>query len=100
MAILDDLIGNDAPLTAMADRATVNAQVAMLIFEARTRAGLTQRQLADLIGSRQPVIARLEDAEYQGHSLSMLQRIAAALRRRLVIRLAPVKGKLSLRKAG
>jgi len=37
----------------------------------------------------QPVIARLEDADYQGHSLTMLQRIAAALNQRLDIRFKP-----------
>jgi hypothetical protein len=42
-----------------------------------------------LIGSKQPVIARLEDADYDGHSISMLQRIAAALGKRLDIRLLP-----------
>lgn len=48
-----------------------------------------QTQLARLIGTSQPTIARLEDADYQGHSLSMLQRIAAALHRPLVISLGP-----------
>ncbi len=54
-----------------------------MINDARTKAGLSQGQLAALIGSKQPVIARLEDADYEGHSLTMLQRIAAALEQRL-----------------
>ena len=37
-------------------------------------------------GNLHSVIARLEDADYQGHSLSMLQRIASALNKRLEIR--------------
>jgi len=57
-----------------------------MIYEARTRAKLSQRQLAELVGTRQPVIARLEDADYRGHSLSMLQRIARALNKRLDVR--------------
>jgi hypothetical protein len=36
------------------------------------------------------VIARLEDAEYEGHSLSMLKRIAQALNQRLEIHLSPI----------
>jgi predicted transcriptional regulator len=50
-----------------------------MIYDARTKAGLSQSELAVLIGSKQPVIARLEDGDYKGHSLTMLQRIAAAL---------------------
>ena len=78
----------------LVERATVNAYVAKLIYDARTQAGLTQRQLAGLIGTKQPVIARLEDADYDGHSLSMLRRIADVLNRRLEIRLSPVKREL------
>jgi transcriptional regulator with XRE-family HTH domain len=67
----------------------VNAHVARMIFELRTDAGLTQRQLADLVGTTQSAISRLEDADYEGHSLSMLQRIAGALNRRVSVRLVP-----------
>jgi transcriptional regulator with XRE-family HTH domain len=44
----------------------------------REDAGLTQTELARKIGTTQSVIARLEDAEYAGHSLAMLERIARA----------------------
>jgi len=51
--------------------------LALLVREMREGAGLTQVELAKRIGTTQSVIARLEDAEYRGHSLSMLERIAA-----------------------
>jgi ribosome-binding protein aMBF1 (putative translation factor) len=86
--ILDDIIRGDAHTRELVEHATVNALVAKLIFDARTKAHLTQKQLADLVGTRQPVIARLEDADYDGHSLTMLQRIAKALNLRVEIRLA------------
>jgi ribosome-binding protein aMBF1 (putative translation factor) len=89
VVILENLIKDDPKTRELADEATVNAIVAKLIFEARTEADLTQAQLADLVGTQQPVIARLEDSDYEGHSLTMLQRIAKALDRRLEIRLAP-----------
>jgi transcriptional regulator with XRE-family HTH domain len=54
-----------------------------MIYDARAQAGLTQEQLAKRVGTKQPVIARLEDADYEGHSLNMLQRIAKALNRTL-----------------
>ena len=75
----------DPELEVMVAEASINAEVAQLIYEARTKAGLTQKQLAELVGTKQPVIARLEDADYEGHSLSMLQKIARALNQRVVI---------------
>ena len=60
----------------------------------RLRAGLTQRQLAKLVGTTASATCRLEDAEYAGHSLAMLNRIASALKQRVEIRFVPIaKGK-------
>ena len=78
-----DILGSwnkgDSALQRMIAEERSNAAVARQIYELRTARGLTQRQLADLVGTKQPVIARLEDADYEGHSLSMLSRIADAL---------------------
>ena len=52
--------------------------LALLVREMREDAQLTQAELARKVGTTQSVIARLEDAEYTGHSLTMLERIAAA----------------------
>ena len=89
--ILDRMTGDDEELRQMIAEETTNAEVARLIYEARTAAGLTQAELAALIGTKQPVIARLEDADYEGHSLSMLQRIAAALNQRLELHFVPLE---------
>ena len=89
MRIIDRITGDDAELGDMIAEETVNIRVARLIYEARTAAKLTQQELADLIGSKQPVIARLEDADYEGHSLSMLDRIATALGKRVEISFVP-----------
>lgn len=64
-------------------------RIAQMVFDARSAAGMTQKQLADAVGTTQSVISQLEDAEYEGHSLSMLRRIAKALHRRVEIRLVP-----------
>ncbi len=71
-----------------------NDQVARKIVALRTQAGLTQRQLAKLVGTTASVICRLEDADYEGHSLAMLNRIAAALNRRVEIRFVPAERRL------
>jgi ribosome-binding protein aMBF1 (putative translation factor) len=52
--------------------------LALLVREMREDADLTQAELAKKVGTTQSVIARLEDAEYTGHSLTMLERIATA----------------------
>ncbi len=65
--------------------------VAQLIYEARTARGLTQKELADRIGTKQSAIARLEDADYDGHSLSMLQKIAGALNQRVEIKFSEIE---------
>ena len=87
--ILERLTGDDPELREMIAEETVNAQVARMIYEARTAAGLTQKQLADLVDTQQSTIARLEDADYEGHSLSMLRRIAEALNQKLQVRFVP-----------
>ena len=84
--ILDRTMGDDSQLRHLASEAMVNAEVAQLIYEVRIKSKLTQKQLAELVGTTQSVIARLEDADYEGHSLSMLHRIAAAVKMRLEVR--------------
>ena len=74
LTIIDRMIGDDSELRAMIDEERAGAEIAQLIHDVRRRAGLTQKQLADLVGTSQPAIARLEDADYKGHSLAMLRR--------------------------
>lgn len=91
LKILENIHRHDPELQEMVITASINAEVAQLIYEARTQAGLTQKQLADLVGTKQPVIARLEDADYEGHSLSMLQKIASALNKQVKISLTSIE---------
>jgi ribosome-binding protein aMBF1 (putative translation factor) len=94
--ILDRMIGNDRELRRLIEQETVSSHVASLIYEARERARLTQGELARLVGTTQSAIARLESADYRGHSLSMLVRIASALGERVEVKLVPrAKGRRS-----
>jgi ribosome-binding protein aMBF1 (putative translation factor) len=87
LEILDRMfVGSDPARREAADKAFEDAIVGKLIYDARQAAGLTQVQLAKLVGTDQAVISRLEDADYEGHSLAMLRRIAQALGKRLDIR--------------
>jgi predicted transcriptional regulator len=69
----------------------INAEIARKIYELRTKAGLTQQELASRVGTTKSAISRLEDADYEGHSLSMMKRIAEALDKRIEIRFLPAK---------
>lgn len=73
------------------EEARANEEIARKIYELREAAALTQTQLAKLIGTTASVICRLEDADYEGHSLAMLRRIAGALNQRVEIRFIPVR---------
>src|SRR5205809_5897182 len=78
---------------AALEEARANDEVARKINALRRDAGLSQRELAKLVGTTASVICRLEDADYDGHSLAMLRRIAAALDKRIEIRFLPLKSK-------
>lgn len=84
----DRFIGDDPAKIDAFEVAKSNAEVALAIYQLRVKARMTQTELARIVGTTPSVISRLEDADYDGHSLSMLKRIAAALGRRVVIRFA------------
>jgi len=75
---------------ALLEEERANATVARQIYDLRTDAGLSQRELAKMVGTTASVICRLEDADYDGHSLAMLRRIAAALDKRIQISFLPL----------
>ncbi len=78
-------VKDDPERKAALQEERVNAEVARLIYDMRTAAGLSQQQLAELIETTQSVISRLEDADYEGRSLSLLERIATALNQKLTV---------------
>ena len=80
-------------MAALVRKERAKADVAQQLFDLRSRAGLTQKGLADLIGTTASVICRLEDADYEGHSLGMLYRIADALQSAVEIRFVPLGSK-------
>jgi DNA-binding XRE family transcriptional regulator len=75
------------------EEARASAEVARKVYELRTKAKLTQKELAARVGTTASVISRLEDDDYEGHSLAMLRRIASALNKRVEIRFVPLKSK-------
>jgi ribosome-binding protein aMBF1 (putative translation factor) len=89
--ILDHMHGSDPAYRADLEREKNRVRAACAIYEARTAAGLTQAQLAERVGTTQSVIARLEGADYEGHTLRLLDRVAAALGQRVEVAFVPAE---------
>src|SRR5450432_514476 len=91
----DELIGKDPERQASFEQEVVNVEAAQLIHEMRAKAGISQRELARIVGTTASVICRMEDAAYEGHTLAMLRRIAEAMNRRIELRAVPIKPRRS-----
>jgi ribosome-binding protein aMBF1 (putative translation factor) len=89
--LYEELIGDDAAAQEEFEEGLVNIEAAQLIHDMRSKAGLSQRELARKVGTSASAINRLESADYEGHTIAMVRRIATALNRRLELRAVPVK---------
>lgn len=56
-----------------------------LIYDLRTGAGFSQRELAERMGTTQSVISRLEEGGGTKNRIDTLARVAAALGRHLIV---------------
>jgi ribosome-binding protein aMBF1 (putative translation factor) len=89
LKIINSMMKNDPELQEMVRESSISAQVADIVYQARESAGLSQEQLAELVGINPSVIAKLEDAEDLVDCLSILAKITVALDWHLEIRLIP-----------
>ena len=94
LKLLSRLTGDEPAMRALVEHERANLEIARKLYELRTKAGLSQAELATRAGTTQSVIARLEDADYEGDSLSMLNRFAAAVKKQVEIRFVPARRKL------
>jgi len=83
----------NARRTAALEQERVNAKIARDIYRLRQKHKLTQKELAAKVKTTPSVISRLESADYPGHSLNMLQRIAAALNQRIEVKFVSARDK-------
>jgi DNA-binding XRE family transcriptional regulator len=67
--------------------------VAMQIAALRRESGLSQKELAKRVGTSQQQISRLESPGYEGHSLSMLRRVAEVLGASVRVQIQRRRGK-------
>jgi transcriptional regulator with XRE-family HTH domain len=67
--------------------------VAMQIAALRKESGLSQKELARRVGTSQQQISRLESPGYEGHSLSMIRRVAEVLGASVRVQIQRGRGK-------
>ncbi len=91
------IIGENSDMKALLAETESEMDIAEQIYNLRTEMGLSQKELADKLGTSASVICRLEDADYEGHSLSMLRRIAAALDKRVKVSFVPLNETVTAR---
>ena len=72
------------------ERAGEAWDVALQLTALREEAGISQAELARRLKTTQQQISRLESPSYEGHSLSMLRRVAAVLHARVRVILEPM----------
>jgi DNA-binding XRE family transcriptional regulator len=89
LVLVEELTGRSQEMADLVEQEQANLDVARKIYELRIKAKVSQAELARKVGTTQSVISRLEDADYDGHSLAMLRRIASALEKRVEIRFRP-----------
>jgi transcriptional regulator with XRE-family HTH domain len=94
--MMEHFLNNDLERRCEVEAIAADMVVGQEIYALRTSAGLTQQALANLIGTRRSAISRLESAQYRGHSLAMLRKIARALGYRVEIRFVPDEEQMEL----
>lgn len=78
-------IKGDKKRLASIEREREKLNIAEQIYKLRTKAGLSQKQLAKLVGTKQSAINRLEDADYDGYNLPVLRKIAIVFQCRVEV---------------
>ena len=72
LALVEQLTGKSQEMADLVEQEQANLDIARKIYELRTKAKLSQAELARKVGTTQSVISRLEDADYNGHPLALI----------------------------
>lgn len=86
---IEKILKEDPSFQEELDKAGRAWDIAFQICDLRKKAGLTQSQLAKLVGTAQSNIARIESADYNGYTLKTLEKVTKALKAKLEIRIIP-----------
>ena len=88
--LTEKLLKQDPSLKEEFEKADQALDIGYQVYDLRQKAGLTQKELAELIGTKQSNIARIESADYTGYTHKTLEKVAKALKARLEVRVVPL----------
>lgn len=90
VAILhESFVKGDIGRLASIEAEREKVKIAEQVYALRTERGLTQKELATMMGTTQSVISRLENTDYESERIETLQKLAAALQCHLEVRFVP-----------
>ena len=89
--LTEKLLKQNPSLKEEFEKADQAWDIAFQVYDLRKKAGLTQKQLAELVHTRQSNISRIEDADYTGYTWKTLEKITKALKARLQIKIVPIE---------
>ncbi len=84
---IEKILKKDPSMAEEFEKADQAWDIAFQIYDLRKKAGLTQTELAKLVGTRQANIARIESADYTGYTLKTLEKVTKAFKAKLEIRI-------------
>ena len=90
---IEKILKKDPSFQKELDKADRAWDIAFQIYDLRKKMGLTQNQLAKLVGTKQSNIARIESADYTGYTFTTLEKVTRALKAKLEIRIIPERNK-------
>lgn len=104
MRWIDDELAAEPRLAQAVDDLLAEMKLEQQIVALRETRGLTQKQLAKLLGTSQPYVAKLESGRVKNLGVKTLVKCARALGASVSIRIEPGKGRIApstrLRKTG
>ena len=83
--IIDRRYGGDPEWEQMVLQEELNLRIGQAVHDLRNGAKLTQQELAEMIGTTQSIISKVENADYDGSAAEMLVRVCFALHRKVEI---------------
>lgn len=75
-------------------KADLALDIAGQVYSLRKKAGVTQKELANLMGTSQPNIARIESGDYKSYTWKTLDKITKVFKARLEVKIIPQTGSI------